>query len=155
MSGTPIPQVDRRRHDRRNAGGLSGGAPLVSACRETAEHPELQILTVRLSLSKDGIFVHTSIPESISPTPPVKALAASKKETSLIDCRYLTVAEVCSILHVRKSKLYQLMRDGEIAFQRPGRERLIPESAVANYLSRRGRRESKVGRKGHARKKTS
>ena len=55
-------------------------------------------------------------------------------ETPLSDVRFLTVAEVASIMRVSKMTVYRLLHSGEIEAIRVGRSFRVPESAVNRYL---------------------
>lgn len=48
--------------------------------------------------------------------------------------RFLTVAEVASIMRVSKMTVYRLVHSGELPAVRVGRSFRVPESAVHAYL---------------------
>ena len=50
------------------------------------------------------------------------------------DVRFLTVAEVATIMRVSKMMLYRLVYGGELAAVRVGRSIQVPEQAVRRYL---------------------
>ncbi len=50
------------------------------------------------------------------------------------DVRFLTVAEVASIMRVSKMTVYRLVHNGELPAVRVGRSFRVPEQAVHNYL---------------------
>jgi excisionase family DNA binding protein len=56
-------------------------------------------------------------------------------ETPLSDVRFLTVAEVASIMRVSKMTVYRLVHSGELEAIRVGRSFRVPEQAVNQYLS--------------------
>ena len=55
-------------------------------------------------------------------------------ETPLSDVRFLTVAEVASIMRVSKMTVYRLVHSGELEAIRVGRSYRIPEQAVISYM---------------------
>jgi excisionase family DNA binding protein len=54
--------------------------------------------------------------------------------TSLSDIRFLTVAEVATIMRVSKMTVYRLVHSGELEAIRVGRSFRVPEQAVNQYL---------------------
>jgi excisionase family DNA binding protein len=54
--------------------------------------------------------------------------------TSLSDVRFLTVAEVATIMRVSKMTVYRLVHSGELEAIRVGRSLRVPEQAVNTYL---------------------
>ncbi|MGD0925222.1 MAG: helix-turn-helix domain-containing protein [Streptosporangiaceae bacterium] len=56
------------------------------------------------------------------------------EETPLSDVRFLTVAEVASIMRVSKMTVYRLVHSGELEAIRVGRSFRVPEQAVNRYL---------------------
>ena len=54
--------------------------------------------------------------------------------TPLSDVRFLTVAEVATIMRVSKMTVYRLGHSGELAAIRVGRSFRVPEQAVNQYL---------------------
>ena len=50
------------------------------------------------------------------------------------DVRFLTVAEVASIMRVSKMTVYRLVHGGELPAIRVGRSFRVPEQAVHDYL---------------------
>ena len=54
--------------------------------------------------------------------------------TSLSDVRFLTVAEVATIMRVSKMTVYRLVHSGELEAIRVSRSFRIPEQAVNQYL---------------------
>jgi excisionase family DNA binding protein len=55
-------------------------------------------------------------------------------ETPLSDVRFLTVAEVASIMRVSKMTVYRLVHSGELEAIRVGRSFRVREQAVDEYL---------------------
>ena len=55
-------------------------------------------------------------------------------ERQLSEVRFLTVAEVASIMRVSKMTVYRLVHSGEMPAVRVGRSFRVPESAVHDYL---------------------
>jgi excisionase family DNA binding protein len=54
--------------------------------------------------------------------------------TPLSDVRFLTVAEVATIMRVSKMTVYRLVHSGELEAIRVGRSFRVPERAVNQYL---------------------
>jgi excisionase family DNA binding protein len=50
--------------------------------------------------------------------------------------RFLTVAEVASVMRVSKMTVYRLVHSGELPAVRVGRSFRVPEDAVNDYLHR-------------------
>ena len=59
---------------------------------------------------------------------------AATETTPLSDVRFLTVAEVASIMRVSKMTVYRLVHSGELEAIRVGRSFRVPEQAVQDYL---------------------
>ncbi len=57
-----------------------------------------------------------------------------KEERQLSEVRFLTVAEVASIMRVSKMTVYRLVHSGELPAVRVGRSFRVPEDVVHNYL---------------------
>ncbi len=57
------------------------------------------------------------------------------RERQLAEVRFLTVAEVASIMRVSKMTVYRLVHSGELPAVRVGRSFRVPEDAVHTYLS--------------------
>ena len=55
-------------------------------------------------------------------------------ERQLSEVRFVTVAEVASLMRVSKMTVYRLVHSGELPAIRVGRSFRVPESAVNNYL---------------------
>jgi excisionase family DNA binding protein len=62
-----------------------------------------------------------------------RAMMASET-TPLSDVRFLTVAEVATIMRVSKMTVYRLVHSGELEAIRVGRSFRVPEQAVNQYL---------------------
>ncbi|MDQ6649690.1 MAG: helix-turn-helix domain-containing protein [Actinomycetota bacterium] len=56
------------------------------------------------------------------------------KTAALSEVRFLTVAEVASIMRVSKMTVYRLVHSGEMTAVRVGRSFRVPEQAVHAYL---------------------
>ena len=52
------------------------------------------------------------------------------------DVRFLTVAEVATVMRVSKMTVYRLVHSGELPAVRVGRSFRVPEDAVNEYLRR-------------------
>jgi excisionase family DNA binding protein len=55
-------------------------------------------------------------------------------ERQLSEVRFVTVAEVASLMRVSKITVYRLVHSGELPAIRVGRSFRVPESAVHDYL---------------------
>jgi len=55
-------------------------------------------------------------------------------ERALAEVRFLTVAEVASVMRVSKMTVYRLVHNGELPAVRVGRSFRVPEQAVHDYL---------------------
>lgn len=55
-------------------------------------------------------------------------------ERPLSEVRFLTVAEVASVMRVSKMTVYRLVHDGRLPAVRVGRSFRVPEQAVHDYL---------------------
>lgn len=55
-------------------------------------------------------------------------------ERPLSEVRFLTVAEVATIMRVSKMTVYRLVHSGELPAIRVGRSFRVPEQAVHDYL---------------------
>ncbi|HVE62714.1 MAG TPA: helix-turn-helix domain-containing protein [Mycobacteriales bacterium] len=53
---------------------------------------------------------------------------------SLSEVRFLTVAEVATLMRVSKMTVYRLVQSGELSAVRVGRSYRVPEQAVHDYL---------------------
>ena len=58
----------------------------------------------------------------------------AEDETPLSEVRFLTVAEVATIMRVSKMTVYRLVHSGELEAIRVGRSFRVPEQAVNQYL---------------------
>ena len=56
--------------------------------------------------------------------------------SELPDVRFLTVAEVATLMRVSKMTVYRLVHAGELPAVRFGRSYRVPETAVTNALQR-------------------
>jgi excisionase family DNA binding protein len=61
-------------------------------------------------------------------------MVAAEDATALSDVRFLTVAEVATIMRVSKMTVYRLVHSGELEAVRVGRSFRVPERAVNQYL---------------------
>jgi excisionase family DNA binding protein len=55
-------------------------------------------------------------------------------DRQLAEVRFVTVAEVASLMRVSKMTVYRLVHSGELPAIRVGRSFRVPESAVNDYL---------------------
>lgn len=58
----------------------------------------------------------------------------SRSESSLAQVKFLTVAEVATLMRVSKMTVYRLVHSGDLAAVRVGRSLRVPEQAVHAYL---------------------
>ena len=61
--------------------------------------------------------------------PPVRAV-----ESALSEVKFLTVAEVATVMRVSKMTVYRMVHAGELPAVRVGRSFRVPEKAVHDYL---------------------
>lgn len=59
---------------------------------------------------------------------------SASSERPLNEVRFLTVAEVASVMRVSKMTVYRLVHNGELPAVRVGRSFRVPEQAVNEYL---------------------
>ena len=59
---------------------------------------------------------------------------SESSERSMNEVRFLTVAEVASMMRVSKMTVYRLVHNGELPAVRVGRSFRVPEEAVDVYL---------------------
>jgi excisionase family DNA binding protein len=59
---------------------------------------------------------------------------APTSESPLGDVKFLTVAEVASVMRVSKMTVYRLVHNGDLPAVRVGRSFRVPEQAVNDYL---------------------
>jgi excisionase family DNA binding protein len=57
-----------------------------------------------------------------------------QSEGRLSEVRFLTVAEVATLMRVSKMTVYRLVHSGELSAVRVGRSFRVPEQAVHQYL---------------------
>ncbi|MBV9291481.1 MAG: helix-turn-helix domain-containing protein [Frankiales bacterium] len=62
-------------------------------------------------------------------------MSASNGERPLAELRFLTVAEVASVMRVSKMTVYRLVHGGTLPAVRVGRSFRVPEQAVNDYLA--------------------
>ena len=58
----------------------------------------------------------------------------ASNERPLSEVRFLTVAEVASVMRVAKMTVYRLVHNGDLPAVQVGRSFRIPEQAVHDYL---------------------
>ncbi len=56
------------------------------------------------------------------------------QERQFAEIKFVTVAEVASLMRVSKMTVYRLVHSGELPAVRVGRSFRVPESAVHDYL---------------------
>jgi excisionase family DNA binding protein len=60
--------------------------------------------------------------------------ARTDRAEQLADVRFLTVAEVATVMRVSKMTVYRIVHAGELPAVRVGRSFRVPEKAVHDYL---------------------
>jgi excisionase family DNA binding protein len=60
--------------------------------------------------------------------------SAQPPDAPLAQVRFLTVAEVATLMRVSKMTVYRLVHSGELTAVRVGRSYRVPEKAVHDYL---------------------
>ena len=60
--------------------------------------------------------------------------ARAERSEQLSDVRFLTVAEVATVMRVSKMTVYRIVHAGELPAVRVGRSFRVPEKAVHDYL---------------------
>jgi excisionase family DNA binding protein len=74
-------------------------------------------------------------PPAISDLSPAPATPRPRPpDQALSDVRFLTVAEVASVMRVSKMTVYRMVHSGELPAVRVGRSFRVPERAVHDYL---------------------
>ena len=73
-------------------------------------------------------------PGSDEPAPPASAANPRPPDPALSDVRFLTVAEVASVMRVSKMTVYRMVHSGDLPAVRVGRSFRVPERAVHDYL---------------------
>jgi excisionase family DNA binding protein len=61
-------------------------------------------------------------------------MAGNRSDSALSEVRFLTVAEVATLMRVSKMTVYRLVHSGELNAVRVGRSFRVPETAVHAYL---------------------
>lgn len=64
----------------------------------------------------------------------VRCAMSTSSDRALSEVRFLTVAEVASVMRVSKMTVYRLVHNGELPAVRVGRSFRVPEQAVHDYL---------------------
>ncbi len=64
----------------------------------------------------------------------VKGAVGMPEDRPLSEVRFLTVAEVASMMRVSKMTVYRLVHNGDLPAVRVGRSFRVPEDAVHEYL---------------------
>lgn len=62
-------------------------------------------------------------------------VSAGRAEVAHLDLQLYRVPEAMRILSLRRSTIYELIRSGRLRSVREGRARLIPASALAEYVA--------------------
>ena len=61
-------------------------------------------------------------------------MSAQPPDAPLAQVKFLTVAEVATVMRVSKMTVYRLVHSGEMPAVRVGRSYRVPEKAVNDYL---------------------
>jgi excisionase family DNA binding protein len=73
-------------------------------------------------------------PAEPNPHRPRRPAGAGRADRPLSEVRFLTVAEVATVLRVSRVTVYRLVHSGELPAIRAGRSFRVPEQAVHDYL---------------------
>jgi excisionase family DNA binding protein len=65
---------------------------------------------------------------------PAQPIGSRQVEQAFADVRFLTVAEVASVMRVSKMTVYRMVHGGDLPAVRVGRSFRVPEQAVHDYL---------------------
>ena len=68
------------------------------------------------------------------PGTPVEPEGARPVDQALSEVKFLTVAEVASVMRVSKMTVYRMVHAGDLPAVRVGRSFRVPEKAVHDYL---------------------
>ncbi|MDP9094934.1 MAG: helix-turn-helix domain-containing protein [Actinomycetota bacterium] len=68
------------------------------------------------------------------PGKPGEPTGARPVDPALSEVRFLTVAEVASVMRVSKMTVYRMVHSGDLPAVRVGRSFRVPEKAVHDYL---------------------
>ncbi len=72
--------------------------------------------------------------DSAQPEKTVRAVEAAGPGEALGQVKFLTVAEVATVMRVSKMTVYRLVHGGDLPAVRVGRSFRVPEQAVHDYL---------------------
>ena len=94
---------------------------------------------VRLALFQTGLTLEAGVTGALETrwahlSLARRGLSMAADVTPLSDVRFLTVAEVATIMRVSKMTVYRLVHSGELEAIRVGRSFRVPEQAVNQYL---------------------
>jgi excisionase family DNA binding protein len=94
---------------------------------------------VRVALFRTGLTLEAGVTGALEISLGALSLARRGRSmaadvTPLSDVRFLTVAEVATIMRVSKMTVYRLVHSGELEAIRVGRSFRVPEQAVNQYL---------------------
>ena len=64
----------------------------------------------------------------------VRCIMASSSSGDISEVKFLTVAEVATVMRVSKMTVYRLVHSGELPAVRVGRSFRVPEDTVNEYL---------------------
>ncbi len=111
---------------------LSRSRAFPGPVTQSASRAGVALFHTRLTLG-------TEVTDALNPARRTRLRAEEGKqmaagETPLSDVRFLTVAEVASIMRVSKMTVYRLVHSGELEAIRVGRSFRVPEQAVNRYL---------------------
>jgi excisionase family DNA binding protein len=91
-----------------------------------------------VALFRTGLTLETDVTGAPNPARRTqlagRGLSMTAEATPLSDVRFLTVAEVATIMRVSKMTVYRLVHSGELEAIRVGRSFRVPEQAVNQYL---------------------
>ncbi len=75
-----------------------------------------------------------STPEKRAVSEPAESMGPRPADPALAEVKFLTVAEVASVMRVSKMTVYRMVHAGDLPAVRVGRSFRVPEKAVHDYL---------------------
>lgn len=74
------------------------------------------------------------LPDEPRANVPPRTSPAASRDPALAEMRFLTVAEVATVMRVSRMTVYRLVHSGDLPAVRVGRSFRVPERAVHEYL---------------------
>ncbi|RKS09615.1 excisionase family DNA binding protein [Nocardiopsis sp. Huas11] len=101
---------------------------VLEALEETGSAPDSDTHQWARSFATQISDLHDSV------EPPLPARPTQESKPPLEEVRFLTVAEVASIMRVSKMTVYRMVHSGVLPAIRVGRSYRVPDRAVQDYL---------------------